>query len=264
MLGAIAGDIIGSIHEFGLPPGPDTPLFAAESHYTDDTLLTLATAHCLLDGLDYAESYRQACLDNPRQAWGTRFRAWAEQPPPAPAYDSLGNGSAMRVSPIGWWAEDADMAIAEATRSAEVTHNHPEGIRGAVATALAVFMARHGAAAGDIAAAVYSECGYVVAQPFDYWLEHSHYNETCAGTVPPALGIALLGQNFESVMKMALALDADSDTLACIAGGVAEARFGVPEWIRREVEQRLAPEQLALLARFYRSVNLHGVVFDGV
>ena len=255
MLGAIAGDIIGSIHEFGLPPGPETPLFVAESHYTDDTLLTLATAHCLLDGLDYAERYRQTCMDNPRQAWGSRFRAWAEQPPPAPAYDSLGNGSAMRVSPIGWWAEDADMAMAEAGRSAEVTHNHPEGIRGAVATALAVFMARFGATPGAIAEAVYSECGYVVGRPFDYWLERSHYNETCAGTVPPALGIALLGENFESVMNMALALDADSDTLACIAGGVAEARFGVPGWIRCEVEQRLEPGQLALLVRFNRSLK---------
>lgn len=255
MLGAIAGDIIGSIHEFGLPPGPETPLFQATSHYTDDTLLTLATAQCLLDDLDYAESYRQTCLDHPRQAWGMRFRAWAEETPPVPAGDSFGNGSAMRVSPIGWWAGDAETAMAEAAHSAEVTHNHPEGIRGARATALAVLMARCGNPSDVIAKAVQRHCGYQVARPWGYWLEHSYYNETCAGTVPPALGIALLGDSFEAVMQMALSLDADSDTLACIAGGVAEARFGVPGWIRREVEQRLTPGQLQLLARFHRSLK---------
>jgi ADP-ribosylglycohydrolase len=253
MLGAIAGDIIGSIHEFGTPPADDVPLFQPDSHFTDDTLLTLATARCLLDGEDYAAAYRQACLDNPEQAWGLRFNAWAHSERQEP-YNSLGNGSAMRVSPVGWWHNSEEAVLKEAERSAAVTHDHPEGIRGAQATALAVFLARRGADADTIRQAITARTGYDLSQPYDELLDTCRYNELCQGTVPPALTIALEAEDFEQVMRMALSLDADTDTLACIAGSLAEARFGVPAWIEAEVRRRLQPEQRALLDRFTDAV----------
>ncbi len=254
MLGAIAGDMIGSIHEFCAPPPDDVPLFQPDSHFTDDTLLTLATARCLLDGEGYTKAYRRACLENPEQAWGLRFNAWAQSNNSEP-YNSLGNGSAMRVSPVGWWMNSENEVLAEAERSASVTHNHPEGIRGAQATALAVYLARQGADAATIRGRIATELGYHLSEPYRELIYSCRYNEVCEGTVPPALTIVLEADGFEQVMRMALSLDADTDTLACIAGAVAEARFGVPSWIERETRRRLPQEHLALVDRFRKAVS---------
>jgi len=249
MLGAIAGDIIGSVHEFTAPPGPEAPLFTERSHYTDDTLLTLATARCLLEGTDYATAYCRACLANPRQSWGLRFEAWARAGGGAP-YGSFGNGAAMRVAPIGWWAVNAVEALSEAEGSASVTHDHPEGVRGAEATALAVFLCRTGRSAEQTLTEVERVSGYELRQPLETIQRESRYNETCQGTVPPALTIALQSRSFEEVMQRCFRIDADTDTLACIAGAVAEARFGLPERMRRETLARLESEQRSLVVRF--------------
>ncbi len=254
MLGAIAGDMIGSIHEFSAPPPDDVPLFQPDSHFTDDTLLTLATARCLLEGEDYTTAYRRACLENPEQAWGLRFNAWAQTKDPKP-YNSLGNGSAMRVSPVGWWLDTEPAVLEEAERSAAVTHNHPEGIRGAQATALAVLLARRGASAETLRHRIVMDFGYDLSTPYRDLRYTCRYNEVCEGTVPPALTIALEADSFEEVMRMALSLDADTDTLACIAGAVAEARFGVPVWIERETRRRLPGEHLALVDRFHQATR---------
>ena len=251
MLGAIAGDIIGSIHEFGPPAVPGTPLIQSHSHHTDDTVLTLATARRLLDGVDYATTYREAYQANRDQSWGLRFIQWGDDPSRGP-YNSFGNGSAMRVSPIGFWTPSLDEALREAERSAAVTHNHPEGIRGAQATVHAIVLARTGATGETILEAVRDHHGYALDEPIPVIQRTSRYNEICQGTVPPAIRIACDAGSFEEVMRVCIGLDADTDTLACIAGGIAEARFGVPEWIREAVMERLEPEQVALVERFYR------------
>lgn len=250
MLGAIAGDIIGSIHEFGPPAVPGTPLIQSHSHYTDDTVLTLATARCLLDGVDYGTAYREAYQANRDQSWGLRFRQWGDDLSRGP-YNSFGNGSAMRVSPIGFWAQSREDALHEAERSAAVTHNHPEGIRGAQATAHAIVLGRAGATGEAILGAVREHHGYALDEPIPVIQRTSRYNEICQGTVPPAIRIACDARSFEEVMEVCIGLDADTDTLACIAGGIAEARFGVPAWIREAVMGRLDSEQVELLERFY-------------
>ena len=257
MLGAIAGDIIGSIHEFGPPAAPGTPLIQEQSHYTDDTVLTLATARCLLDGVDYARAYREAYRANRGQSWGLRFKQWGDNPDCGP-YNSFGNGSAMRVSPIGFWARSLDEALGEAQRSAAVTHDHPEGIRGAQATAHAILLAYMGATGEAILESVRNDHGYALDESIPVIQRTSGYNETCQGTVPPAIRIACEASSFEEVMRVCIGLDADTDTLACIAGGIAEARFGVPDWLREAVLDRLEPEQLDLLDRFSDAVAARG------
>ena len=253
MLGAIAGDIIGSIHEFGPPAVPGTPLIQDRSHYTDDTVLTLATARCLLDGVDYARAYREAYRANRGQSWGLRFKQWGDDSERGP-YNSFGNGSAMRVSPIGFWTRPLDEALAEAERSAVVTHDHPEGIRGAQATAHAIVLAHTGTTGEAILEAVRKNHGYALDEPIAVIQRTSRYNEICQGTVPPAIRIACEASSFEEVMRVCIGLDADTDTLACIAGGIAEARFGVPDWFREAVAERLEPEQLDLIERFTDAV----------
>lgn len=254
MLGAIAGDIIGSIHEFGPVPPADTPLFGPGNHFTDDTVLTLATARTLLGDVDYATAYREGYEAHPDQAWGLRFMKWAREPDRGP-YESFGNGSAMRVSPIGFWALGRDEAIEEAERSAEVTHNHAEGIRGAQATADAIWLARQGLTGDAILEQIRFEYGYDLDESVAELQQTARYNEICQGTVPPAIRIACEAEDFEHAMRLALSLDADTDTLACIVGGIAEARFGVPEWIATASRSRLSDDQRALLDRFQVAVQ---------
>ncbi|QIT54494.1 ADP-ribosylglycohydrolase family protein [Aquisalimonas sp. 2447] len=251
MLGAIAGDIIGSIHEFGPPAVPGTPLIKPHSHYTDDTVLTSATARCLLDGVDYATAYRDAYQANRNHSWGLRFMQWGDDPDRGP-YNSFGNGSAMRVSPIGFWTGSLEDALREAERSAAVTHDHPEGIRGAQATAHAIVLARTGATGEAILEAVREHHSYALDESIPVIQRTLRHNEICQGTVPPAIRIACEATSFEEVMEVCIGLDADTDTLACIAGGIAEARFGVPAWIREAVMERLDPQQVQLIERFYQ------------
>ncbi|WP_290649917.1 ADP-ribosylglycohydrolase family protein [Aquisalimonas sp.] len=254
MLGAIAGDIIGSVHEFGPPATPETPLFQPRSHFTDDTILTLATARCLVDGVDYATAYREAYQANRAQSWGMRFIEWGKDPSMGP-YNSFGNGSAMRVSPIAFWARDLDEALLEAKRSAEVTHDHPEGIRGAQATVHAAFLARQGVSASAILAAIRAHHGYPLDEPVPVIQRTSRYNETCQGTVPPAIRIACNAESFDDAMSICISLDADTDTLACITGGIAEARFGMPNHVVNAVNSRLLPEQRELIERYWTLVS---------
>ena len=253
MLGAIAGDIIGSIYEFGAGSGESVPLFSLDSHYTDETLLTVATASILMEGGDYARAYCQAFQDEPHQAWGGMFARWAASGGGEP-YGSFGNGSAMWVSPVGFWAKSREEALTEARRSAEATHNHPEGIKGAQATALAIYLARQGASADLIRTDVSDLTGYDLTTTWDELLRTSSFNETCQGTVPPALIIALEAGDFEAAMRRCLSLDADTDTPACIAGGMAEALWGLPDDVAEEVAGRLPDGMQDTVVRFQQHV----------
>lgn len=225
MLGAIVGDIVGSIYEFNNHRSKDFPLFGVDCKFTDDTVLTIAVADCLMNNGNYTEYIKNYARKYTGRGYGGRFRQWISSESMEP-YNSWGNGSAMRVSAVGFAYNDLEAVMNEAKRSAEVTHNHPEGIKGAQATAVAIFMARKGQSKEDIKTAI--------AQSFDYDLNRTVdeirptyvFNESCQETVPEAIIAFLESKDFEDAIRNAISLGGDSDTLACITGGIAEAFYG--------------------------------------
>ena len=250
MFGAIAGDVIGSIYERHPIKSKEFKLFDAECRFTDDTVLTIAVAHALLDGGDnYADKYRTYYRSYPTAGYGGAFRAWARSPDSRP-YNSFGNGSAMRVSPVGFALNDLNRVRLEARRSAEVTHNHPEGIKGAEATAAAVFLARAAEAKNKIRAYLEQQFGYDLSRTPDEIRPGYAFDVTCQGTVPAALCCFLYSDSYEDTVRNAVSLGGDSDTLACIAGSVAGAFWGTPAWIWTEAEKRLDDQLRAVIARF--------------
>ncbi|MGI8979717.1 MAG: ADP-ribosylglycohydrolase family protein [Pirellulaceae bacterium] len=231
MIGAIVGDIIGSVHEGIGTKSPDFPLLDPDCRFTDDTVLTIAVADKLLRGGTYIELFHDYFHAYPQAGYGQSFILWAGYRKREP-YGSWGNGSAMRVSPVAYVFETLEEVVAEASRSAEVTHNHPEGIRGAQATAAAVFLARRGATKGDIRRQVESLSGYDLSQRVaEIWHEYG-FDVSCQGSVPQSITCFLESSSYEDAVRKAISLGGDADTMACIAGGIAEAFYGgVPEEI---------------------------------
>lgn len=225
MLGAIAGDIIGSVHEHIETKTTDFELFVPESRFTDDTVLAVAVADCLVNGLDYVDAFHQYFIAYPNAGYGGRFFDWASSGDRDP-YNSYGNGSAMRVPAVAYAFESLDDVLAEAERTAAVTHNHPEGIKGAQATAAAIFMARHGKTKQQIKESVEQMFGYNLSGSLDGLRPAYEFDVTCQGTVPPALIAFLESTDYEDALRKAISLGGDADTLACITGGVAEAYYG--------------------------------------
>lgn len=244
MLGAIAGDIVGSVYEFNNLKSKEFPLFVPESRFTDDTVHTVAVADAILNGLDFGETILRYTRKYPDRGYGARLTEWAFSDDPKP-YGSYGNGSAMRVSPAGWWAKSLDEALELAGRSAEPTHNHPEGIKGAQATAAAIRLAREGAGSRDIAREITRRFGYDLSTTVDEIRSVYEYNETCQGTVPEAIVCALEAADLEDAIRNAVSIGGDSDTLACIAGSIAEAMFGVSDEIEEGVIMSLDDNDLA-------------------
>jgi len=239
MLGAIAGDIIGSVHEFCCGKTMDFPLFVPDSRFTDDTVLSVAVADCLMSGAGYVDKFHEYTNAYPRRGYGLGFLTWVQSGSRAP-YNSWGNGSAMRVSAVAYAFDTLERALNEAKASAEVTHNHPEGIRGAVATTMAIFMARHGASKDEIRSAIQRKIGYNLNRSTAEIRETYCFNESCQQTVPEAITAFLDSKDYEDSIRLAISLGGDADTLACITGGIAEAFYGgVPEHIAREALQRL-------------------------
>ncbi|MFN2309341.1 MAG: ADP-ribosylglycohydrolase family protein [Gammaproteobacteria bacterium] len=252
MLGAIAGDIIGSVYEQAPIKSKDFPLFSPGSRYTDDTVLTLAVAEAILSGRSYLESIRMLGRRYPEAGYGGTFLGWllAEDPRP---YHSWGNGSAMRVSPVGFAFASEDAVLAQARRSAEVSHDHPEGIKGAQATALAVFLARTQHDKALIRARIAAQFGYNLDRRIEAIRPVYAFDISCQGTVPEAIIAFLDADSYEDAVRNAVSLGGDSDTLACIAGGIAEAFYGgVPEPIRAEVRARLPAELWDIVEAFAR------------
>jgi len=249
MLGAIAGDVIGSIYEHHRIKSKEFHLFDPECRFTDDTVLTVAVADTLLEGGDYADQFRTYYRLYPNARYGGTFRIWARTPGSSP-YNSFGNGSAMRVSPVGLAFNDLSQVRFQARRSAEVTHNHPEGIKGAEATAVAVFLARAGEQKSKIRAYIQQQFGYDLSRTPDEIRPDYVFDVTCQGTVPAALCCFLYADAYEDSVRNAVSLGGDSDTLACIAGGVAGAFWGIPSWIRAEAEKRLDDHLRGVIARF--------------
>jgi ADP-ribosylglycohydrolase len=250
MLGAIAGDIIGSVYEHRPIKTKDFPLFEPRSTFTDDTVLTAAVADVLLHGGSYESRFREYYSRYPRAGYGGFFHTWARSSKPKP-YGSFGNGSAMRVSPVGFAFDDLETVLAEAKRSAEVTHDHPEGIKGAQATAAAIFLARTKSSKPEIAAFVAENFGYRLDDALDTIRPGYQFDVTCQGTVPAALICFLQSTDFEDTIRNAVSLGGDSDTLACIAGSVAQAYYRViPDYIEEECFRRLDPHLAGIAQGF--------------
>jgi ADP-ribosylglycohydrolase len=250
MIGAIAGDIIGSVYESHCLKTTEFALFTANSTFTDDTVLTVAVADCILHGKDYATTFKQYARKYPYAGYGGMFLRWASSDSLAP-YNSFGNGSAMRVSPVGFAFNTMDEVLAEAKRSAEVTHNHLEGIKGAQAIAAAIFLARKDESMSNIKNFIENNFGYSLHQSLDEIRYYYYFNETCEGSVPQAITAFLESNSFEDAIRKAISLGGDSDTLACMAGGIAQAYYKIiPPYIIKEVKNRLHPELLAVVEEF--------------
>jgi ADP-ribosylglycohydrolase len=250
MLGAIAGDIIGSVFEFDNIKSMDFDLFSAWSHFTDDTVLTVAVADCILHSRDYSQTIRDYALRYPDAGYGSRFWRWVESDSAKP-YNSLGNGSAMRVSPVGFAYDSLEMVMEQARRSAVVTHNHPEGIKGAQAVASAIFWARTGRDKTYIREQIETLFGYDLSRSLDEIRPDYAFDETCPGSVPQAITAFLESDDYEDAIRKAISIGGDSDTIACIAGGIAQAYYKfIPKYIITEVRARLYPELLAILDEF--------------
>ena len=250
MLGAIAGDMIGVPWESSGEKRHDFPLFSEFSRFSDDTVMILAVAHALLEGRGYAEVLRAFGRRYPMVGYGMRFEQWLGDESMGP-YDSWGNGGAMRASPIGYAARSVAEALSEAERSAAPTHNHPEGVKGAQAVALAVFLARSGASKNDIRGEVASRTGYDLDRAVADIRPGYTFDVAAPRSVPEAIICFLDAADFEDAVRNAVSLGGDADTMACIAGAIAEAHWGeVPERIAAEVRARLTPDLVEVLDRF--------------
>ena len=250
MLGAIAGDIIGSVYEHQPIKTTDFPLFQEKSRFTDDTVLTVAIAEAILEGKPYGECLQEFGRAYPRAGYGGKFYQWifAEEIRP---YHSWGNGAAMRVSPVGFAFEDEMTVLLEAQQTAAVSHNHPEGIKGAQATAMAVFLARQGQPKAVIREEISQRFGYDLDRHVEEIRPHYQFDVSCQGTVPEALAAFLDAEDYQDTVRKAVSLGGDSDTLACIAGGIAHAYYQeIPPQIIHETRARLPDRMLEVLDHF--------------
>lgn len=250
MIGAVAGDVIGSVFEWNNVKSTKFPLFAKESAFTDDSVLTFAVADCVLSGKEFGATIRDYARAYPNRGYGGRFRDWILSDDLRP-YNSFGNGSAMRVSPIGFAYDSEERVLAEARASALVTHDHPEGVKGAQATALAVFLARTTHDKALIRGRIASQFGYSLNRTVEAIRPEYGFDETCQGSVPESIIAFLDSESYEDAIRKEISLGGDSDTIACITGGIAQAYYGeVPSPIVLEVRRRLPPEFISLLDQF--------------
>ena len=224
MIGAIAGDIIGSVYEAHPIKTEDFPLFSPGCRFTDDTVMTVATADSILTGKGYAAAYKEWGRLFPHAGYGGMFRQWLRNNNSRP-YNSFGNGSAMRVSPVGFAFDTLDKVLEEAKKSAEVTHNHPEGIKGAQATAAAIFLARTGKGKKEIKDYIETTFDYDLSATLAEIRPGYRFDPTCQGSVPQAIIAFLESSTYEDAVRKAISLGGDTDTQACITGGIAQAYY---------------------------------------
>ena len=256
MLGAIAGDIIGSAHEYAGTKTKDFPLFTDISAFTDDSVLTIAVADAILKGISYIESIRSIGRVYPNCGYGGSFGHWLFNDNPVP-YNSWGNGSAMRVIAVGFAFESIEDVMEEAKKTAEITHNHPEGIKGAQATALAVFLAWKKEDKETIRKEINFRFKYDLSRTVESIRPSYSYDISCQGTVPEAIIAFLDSASYEDAIRNAISLGGDADTLACITGGIAHAYYGnVPKGIEETVLKLLDSRLKEILIQFTEKYRL--------
>ena len=255
MLGAIAGDIIGSVYEHHNVLHKQFTLLSDDAFFTDDTVLTVALADSILNNTPYVENLKIYYHRYPDAGFGGYFSRWACSGDTRP-YNSYGNGSAMRVSPVGFAFDDLDTVLFEAEKSAAVTHNHPEGIKGAQATAAAIFLARRKQSKVSIKLYIEDTFGYKLNERLDDIRLTYRYNESCQGSVPQAIIAFLESSDYEDAVRNAISIGGDSDTIACITGGIAEAFYGgVPATIRKFAIDKL-DEFLRRIVKDYYEIKI--------
>lgn len=250
MIGAMVGDIVGSRFEFNNTNDPNFTLFTDECSFTDDSICTLAIGYALVNGISYEESIRSWCsmFKYPMGGYGGSFARWLTSDRPQP-YNSYGNGSAMRVSPVAWWFDTLEDVQREAEKTALPTHNHPEGVKGAVATATAIFLARKHGKSAMLAA---------MTEFYPQWVEplygRNKFDETCQGTMPVVFGIINKANGFEEAIRDAIAVGGDSDTIGAIVGSIAEAIWGIPKVISDAALGYLPAIMESNVAEFYKTL----------
>ena len=251
LYGALGGDIIGSRFERHNHKSKDFELFDCRSRFTDDTVMTVATADALLHRRDFASAYHDWGNRYPYAGYGGRFRNWLESDRPRP-YNSWGNGSAMRVSPVGFFRDTVDAVLEDAERSAAATHNHTEGIKGAQATALAVFLARTGQSKAAIRSEIEARFGYDLSSQTLAQIRPDYtFDVSCPGTLPVALLAFLESESYEDAIRNAVSVGGDSDTIAAITGGIALAFYRtMDDRIVQGIEARLTDEIAEICREF--------------
>lgn len=269
MIGAVTGDIVGSPYEFDEHNIKTTkfPLFIPFCRFTDDTVMTLAVQRALMRGYGDPEKTREEMIlqmqtygrKYPNAGYGARFYRWLNSSDPKP-YGSYGNGSAMRVSGVAWVYDDLETVEKYAEISAQVTHDHPEGIKGAQAVAAAIFLARTGSTKQEIRNYIEEKYGYDLSQTCDEIRPDYHHIETCQDTVPQAFAAFLEGEDFETVLRLAVSLGGDSDTLTAIAGSMAEACYPIPDFIEEAALHFLTEDLKNITVRFRRFLREKGTI----
>ncbi len=253
MKGAIIGDSIGSRFEKDNVRTKGFDLFTDASRFTDDTVLTVAVAAAILDGVDYGINIAKYANQYPKAGYGKTFKKWMTGEIKG-AYNSWGNGSAMRVSAVAYAFHTLEQVLEEAKKSAECTHNHPEGVKGAQAIAAAIFWARNGASKITIKEYITTTFGYDLNRTLDEIRPTYRFDVSCQGSVPEAIIAFLESTDFEDAIRSAISLGGDSDTIACMAGSIAEAFYkGIPTDLEEEAMRRLPNELRDVVGRFYKS-----------
>lgn len=262
MWGAIIGDIVGSVYEWNPIDTKDFEFLGPRCEYTDDSVCTAAVAHILLDDLPAASTMQQWCRRHPGRGYGGYFRRWIASTEPAP-YGSYGNGAAMRVSPAAYLNRNraVEDALEAADRVTAITHNHAEGLKGAHATTHAIWLAFQNVNADEIRRTISSEYGYDLSRSVDRIRPSYGFDESCQGTVPEAITCALESTSYEDAVRNAVSLGGDADTLAAIAGPIAESMHGIPEGLiesAKELYLAQAPDIVEALERMYPDIEESG------
>lgn len=263
MLGAIIGDVVGSVYEFSNRKKTDFPLFNRSSMFTDDTVMTIAVYAGIQNAHGNQEALRRCLIDSmhtygelyPKAGYGGRFQRWLLHKQREP-YDSYGNGSAMRVSSVAWLYSSMEEVERHAEITASVTHNHPEGVKGAQAVATAIYKARTGASKQDIREFIAKRYGYDLSRTLDAIRPTYRFDETCQGSVPEAITAFLESADFEDAIRKAVSIGGDSDTIAAIAGSIAEGFYRkIPDWIKEEALKRLDDCLRYQVSAFYSHIS---------
>ena len=261
MLGAIVGDIVDSVYEFNNTKDYNFHMVTPRSRFTDDTVMTLAVAEWLTEDKTHSESYLIKCMQElgrkyPNVGYGGTFRRWLYRKNPK-TYNSWGNGSAMRVSPVGYFAHNLGETMELAKTSAEVTHHHPEGIKGAQAIASAIYLARQGKAKKDIQQYVSDTFDYDLNRTIDLIRPAYTFDVSCMGSVPEAIIAFLDGNDFEDTIRKAVSIGGDSDTFGAMAGSIAQAMYGMPKPLAGYCYECLTPELRSILDEFEDMTDHH-------
>ena len=273
MLGAVAGDIIGSVYEFVNTREYHFKMLSSGSRFTDDSVMTLSVAYWLVyyDEVGHTKEQLIKCMQEfgrkyPFAGYGTHFESWLWRENPQP-YNSWGNGSAMRVSPVGLFADTLYEALELAKMTAEVSHNHPEGIKGAQAVAAAVWMAKHGCTKDEIRDYITDKFHYDLTRTVDEIRPGYQWDVSCQGSVPESIICFLEGDDFVDVVRCAVSLGGDADTMACIAGSIAACIYPIPEWITEECEKVIPPwlfSRMEAIESYVASGRDYGLVHDSL